>query len=90
MPRVQEVARLEAEKSQLMQQKEAVFSSREALQERVGQLKEDVQGAAAAIDAAEDELVDLVKQVNLLLIFILQVAPLLCRAQPMQETKGGR
>jgi len=30
----------------------------------VGQLKEDVQGAAAAIDAAEDELVDLVKQLE--------------------------
>jgi hypothetical protein len=61
---MQEVARLEAEKSQLMQQKEAVFSSREMLQQKVGQLYEDVEGAAAAIDAAENELVDLLKQVG--------------------------
>ena len=42
----------------------SVFSSREALQEKVGKLNEDVQSATAAIDAAEDELVDLVKQVR--------------------------
>ena len=61
---LQEVAKLEAEKAQLMQQKEAVFSGREVLQEKVIQLRQEVESAAAAIDQAENQLVDLVKEVR--------------------------
>lgn len=61
---MQEVARLEAEKAQLVQQKEAVFTGREVLQEKVHQLKQDVASASAAIDQAEDDLVALVKEVS--------------------------
>ena len=61
---LQEVARLEAEKAQLSQQKEAVFSSREVLQDKVMQLKQEVGTAATAIDQAETELVTLLQEVS--------------------------
>ena len=59
------MARLEAEKAQLVQQKEAVFSGREVLQDKVLQLKEEVASASAAIDQAENDLITLVKEVSL-------------------------
>ena len=47
-----------------MQSKEAVFSSREVLQDKVVQLKQEISSAATAIDQAENELVALVKEVR--------------------------
>lgn len=55
---------MEAEKAQLVQQKEVVFSSREVLQEKVSQLRQEVESATVSIDQAEDQLVDLVKEVR--------------------------